>query len=48
MYCIAAHAQFSNIKQGDIIDINGTKGLVFQVDESGSHGKACPFNACEE
>ena len=40
MCCIAAHAQFSDVKQGDIIDINGTKGLVFQVDESGSHGKA--------
>ncbi|MBR6087399.1 MAG: hypothetical protein IKP84_05900 [Prevotella sp.] len=40
MCCIAAHAQFSDVKQGDIIDINGTKGLVFQVDESGCHGKA--------
>ena len=36
--CLTAHAQFSNISKGDIIDINGVKGIVYQVDESGSHG----------
>ena len=40
MCCIMAHAQFSNISMGDIIDVNGVKAIVFQVDETGSHGKA--------
>lgn len=38
--CLAAYAQFSDVKVGDIIDVKGTKAIVYQVDESGSHGKA--------
>ncbi len=38
--CISAHAQFSDVSMGDIIDINGVKGIVYQVDETGSHGVA--------
>lgn len=34
-----AYAQtYSNIKKGDIIDVNGTKGIVFSVNEEGTHG----------
>ena len=40
MCCVIAHAQHSNVSVGDIIDINGVKGIVFQVDETGSHGTA--------
>ena len=36
---IAAHAQFDDVRKGDIIDINGVKALVFQVDDEG-HGTA--------
>ena len=38
--CAVAHAQFSNVSVGDIIDINGTKAIVYQVDETGCHGTA--------
>jgi hypothetical protein len=34
----AAQTQFSDVKKGDIITINGVKGIVFQTD--GEHGKA--------
>lgn len=37
---ISAYAQFSNVATGDIIDINGVKAIVYQVDESGCHGTA--------
>ena len=40
MCCITAHAQYSNVSVGDILDFNGVKGIVFQVDETGEHGKA--------
>lgn len=30
--------QIQNVKKGDIIDINGVKGIVFHVDETGEHG----------
>ncbi len=40
MCCMAAHAQFSDVNMGDIIDINGVKAIVYQVDETGSHGAA--------
>jgi hypothetical protein len=33
-----SYAQFSNVKKGDILDINGTKGIVFSVNEEGNHG----------
>ena len=38
--CVAAHAQFNDVKVGDIIDIKGTKAIVYEVDETGSHGTA--------
>lgn len=34
-----AHAQFENVKKGDIIDIGGTKAIVFYTDGNG-HGSA--------
>ncbi len=40
----AAHAQFDNVKKGDIIDINGNKALVFKIDEDG-HGSAMSVKA---
>lgn len=40
MCCVMAHAQHSNVSVGDIIDFDSVKGIVFQVDETGSHGKA--------
>lgn len=42
--CATAHAQFSNVNIGDIININGTKAIVYQVDETGSHGTAMSIN----
>lgn len=42
--CIAAHAQYSNVSSGDIIDINGVKAIVFNVDDSGEHGTAMTIN----
>ena len=41
---IAAHAQFDDVRKGDIIDINGVKALVFQVDDEG-HGTAMTVKA---
>lgn len=35
-----SYAQYSNVSVGDIIDFEGSKGIVFQVDESGEHGTA--------
>ena len=32
-------------QKGDVLDINGVKGIVFQVDESGSHGKIMSVKA---
>lgn len=29
---------FLDVKKGDILEINGVKGVVFQVDENGEHG----------
>lgn len=34
----AAYAQFSDVRKGDILEVNGVKGIVFSVDESGEHG----------
>ena len=38
--CLAAHAQFTDVNTGDIIDVNGTKAIVYQVDDTGTHGTA--------
>lgn len=40
----ATHAQFDNVHKGDIIEINGTKALVFAVDGEG-HGSAMSVTA---
>lgn len=40
MCCMTAHAQYANVNVGDIVDFNGVKGIVYQVDETGEHGKA--------
>ena len=39
-----AQAQFENVKKGDIIEINGTKAIVFYTDGNG-HGSAMSVNA---
>lgn len=44
LFCGMAHAQFENVKKGDIIEINGTKAIVFRVDGNG-HGSAMSINA---
>lgn len=31
-------AQFKNVKIGDVLDINGVKGIVYSVNEDGTHG----------
>lgn len=43
--CVSAYAQFSGVKTGDIIDIKGSKAIVYQVDESGTHGSAMSIAA---
>lgn len=35
---MAAYAQFSDVRKGDILEINGVKGIVFSVDENREHG----------
>lgn len=40
----AAQAQFENVNKGDIIEIDGTKAIVFRVDGNG-HGSAMSINA---
>ena len=37
---LTTHAQFNDVNIGDIIDINGIKAIVYEVDESGCHGTA--------
>lgn len=41
---MAAHAQFDNVRKGDVIDVNGVKALVFHIDDDG-HGKAISVKA---
>lgn len=38
--CFSAEAQFVDVSVGDIIDINGIKGIVYETDGTGEHGKA--------
>lgn len=40
MCYLIAHAEFRNIRKGEIIEIDGHNALVFQVDDTGEHGKA--------
>lgn len=44
MCCVMAHAQYSNVSVGDILDFNGVKGIVYQVNETGSHGTVMSIN----
>lgn len=39
MFIHTAHSQYNNVQTGDIIDINGLKAMVFELDEDG-HGTA--------
>lgn len=36
---------FSDVRKGDILEINGVKGIVFQVDEEGTHGSMMSIKA---
>ncbi len=40
-----AFAQFSDVKKGDILSINGVKGIVFKVDDTGEHGSIMSVQA---
>lgn len=42
--CITAHAQYDNVKKGEIIDINGVKAIVFETYGNG-HGRALAAKA---
>ena len=42
---ITASAQYTDVKKGDIIEINGIKAIVWQVDETGQHGCAMNIKA---
>ena len=37
-YCQYSLAQFSNVQKGDVLSINGVKGIVYAVNEDGTHG----------
>lgn len=37
-YCQYSLAQFSDVKKGDVLSINGVKGIVYAVNEDGTHG----------
>lgn len=39
------HAQYSNVQRGEILDINGVKGIVFTVDEDHEHGTVMSIQA---
>lgn len=32
-------AQVKNVKKGDVLQVNGVKGIVFNVYEDGTHGQ---------
>ena len=36
--CLTTSAQYTDVKKGDIIEIDGVKAIVWQVDETGEHG----------
>lgn len=38
-------AQYKDVKVGDIIEVNGVKGIVFNVNEDGSHGQMMSVKA---
>lgn len=36
---LVGYAQFKDVKVGDVLQVNGVKGIVFTVNEDGSHGQ---------
>ena len=40
-----SHAQYRDVKIGDILTINGVKGIVFNVNEDGTHGQIMSVKA---
>jgi len=42
---LSLSAQISNVKKGDILVVDGVKGIVFSVDESGCHGTMMSIKA---
>ena len=44
LLCGTAHAQFENVRKGDIIEIDGVKAIVFKTDGNG-HGSAMSISA---
>lgn len=45
IYTSNLFAQVSDVKKGDILVINGVKGIVFSVDETGCHGTMMSIKA---
>lgn len=44
-FFVCTFGQVANVKQGDVLVVNGVKGIVFQVDESGCHGSMMSVKA---
>lgn len=42
---LASFAQVKDVKKGDILQVNGIKGIVFSVNEDGTHGKMMSVKA---
>lgn len=42
---VICNAQLSGIKPGDILQVNGVKGIVFMVNEEGTHGQMMTVKA---
>jgi hypothetical protein len=42
---LICYAQFRNVKKGDVLQVNGVKGVVFNVNEDGSHGQMMSVKA---
>ena len=42
---ITLFAQVQNVKKGDVLVVNGVKGIVFKVDDTGCHGRMMSVNA---
>lgn len=38
-------AQVKNVKKGDVLQVNGVKGIVFNVNEDGTHGQMMSVKA---
>lgn len=42
---MSCFAQFKEVKVGDVLNINGVKGIVFSVNDDGTHGKIMSVKA---